>query len=60
MQNWPNSERTGKSFNIWIGSVGLMLNVAEYRVLIELVRNALKVLRPLPLLSNKQTSVALN
>jgi hypothetical protein len=59
-QNWPNSERTGNSFNMWIGSVGLLLEVEDYRMLMSLIREALPKLETFPQTHCERVLAALN
>lgn len=59
-QNWPDSERTGAAFNVWVGSVGLALHVHDYRILISLVRHAKRGLETLPQTRCERLLAALN
>jgi hypothetical protein len=47
-ENWPHSERTGVPFNVWIGTVGIVLKLEDYRLLLGLVREAVVKLETLP------------
>lgn len=59
-QNWLNSELTGTPFNIWIGTVGILLKLEDYRLLLGLVREAITGLETLPQTRCERMLAALN
>jgi hypothetical protein len=59
-QNWPHSELTGAPFNVWIGTVGILLTLEDYRLLLGLVREAVGGLETLPQTRCERLLAALN